>query len=440
MKRDWEHINLRNAYKPVPEAFEQAVLHTVRSVSAGGPDQRKADDGRTFRGGARKMAVIVIVSILLIGMAAVYAASRPTLLEWLLGIDGASNQPHPASASLSSLTQDIDGENKADHITIRMNSLAYDGERFSFSYEIGNDAPAFPALVVMEPRFLVNGTPVYLDEFKADGAEPCLAPSPRLDALPVRRNPVVRGGWSRVIPMELNGAATCEMTFVVYRPEKAFAIVPDPDDAVFRLAECAPEQQAEIQDVLDTYGSFQNAILAERDDLDPEKWFRAGYSVIGGSNDPTAWAEAGEEGFDHLTATARIPVTFQFDADIRRAFDFSDRADAALEDCVLHVNRFRLSPLTTEVHIDLLPRENTREAAQALARRYGPLALTDEAGNPVEYAQMEAVYENMPWVSQQEGQWRCRYMMQLPGLQKWPETVRLAANIGVLLSVALPSQ
>lgn len=428
------HWNLKSAFKPVPEAFERTVRNTVQSIRAEAPSVPPS--GRARGGRSRKIAALVLAALLLLGVAAAYAIARPALLDWLLGMDRAG-QPYPAGASLRSAVQPIRGENTADHITVRMDSLVYDGERFSFSYEIENDAPAFPALVAPDPCITVNGAPVFLEEFMADGAAPCMVPSPHLDVLPVQRNPLLRGGWSRIISQALSGEIECEMTFMVYRPKKTFAVVPDPDDMVFRLTDCAPEQQAEVQDVIDTYGSFQNAVLAGRNALDPEKWFRNGYSVIGGFIDPREWIDPNEEGFDHLKETARITVAFRFDADIRQAFDFSDTADVALEDCFLHVHRFRLSPLTTYVYVDLIPRENTKEAAQALVEKYGPMDLTDGQGNAVEYAQMDSIYENMPWATQHDGQWLCRYMIGMPGLQAWPDSVGLTVHTGDLLRVWL---
>lgn len=430
MKRDKAQLNLRNAYKPVPEAFRQTVLRTVRSVR---PDARQhTPHDRMLRGAPGKIAVAVILGFLLLGMAAAYAAARPAILNWLLGAEPAPGAP------LTFSTQKISGENAADHITVRMDSLIYDGERFSFSFAVENDDPAFPALVAMEPRFLVNGEPVSLEEFLANDAKPTLVPSARLDALPVQRNPVVCGGWSQILPAELDGDVTCEMTFIVYRPKKAFAVVPDPDDPIFRMEDCAPEQQAEIRDVLDTYMSFQNAVLADRDALDPQPWFQAGYSVIGGPTDATEWIDPAEEGFDHLAETARFTVVFRFDAGIRQAFDFSETPDIPLDDCTVRVGSFRLSPLTTRVDVLLIPHENTQEAAQALLQKYGPMDLTDERGDPVAYAEMDSLYENAPWASLRDGQWRCRYLMQLPGLQEWPESVGLTVKTGDLLRVRLP--
>ena len=427
MKRNWEQLNLRNAYKPVPEAFRQTVLQTVQSVRTDAP----AANGWTFCSMSGKIAIALIAGILLIGMAIAYAISHPAILNWLLGA-----HPDPGVPLMSSV-QKISGENAADHITVRMDSLIYDGERFSFSYEIENDDPSLPALVVMEPCFLVNGEQVSLEEFLANDAKPTLVPSAQLDVLPVQRNPVVCGGWSQAFSRELEGEVTCEMTFIVYRPMKAFAIVPDPDDLIFRMEDCAPEQQAEIQDVLDTYLSFQNAVLADRDALDPQKWFREGYSVIGGFTEVTEWIDPAEEGFDHLTETARITVFFRFDAGIRQVFDFSESADILLADCTVRIFSFRLSPLTTNVDIFLIPKENTEDAAKALVQKYGPMNLTDAQGIPIEYAEMDSIYENRPWASQYDGQWRCRYLIQMPGLREWPDSVGLTVRTGDLLRVML---
>ena len=437
MKREWEHPNLRGAYKPVPEAFRQAVLRTVRSVGTDGPVSAAPARSRHTWGIFSKRTVLALIGLLLLGMAAACAVARPALLTWLLGYDGAANSPYPAGAALAATVQEIRGENAADHITVRMNSLVYDGERFSFSYEVENDAPAEPALVAMEPCFRVDGAPVRLEEFLANDAAPRLVPSPHLDTLPARRNPIVCGGWSQVLSKELNGETACEMTFIVYRPQKAFAIVPDPEDPIFHPEDCAPQQQAEIRDVIDTCRGFRNAVLADRDAADPEAWFRAGYSVVGGFIEPADWVDPNEDGFDHLIETARINVAFSFDAGIRQAFDFSGMEEIALEDCAVRVSRLRLSPLSTDADILLIPRENTEEAARALARKYGPLTLTDERGNPVEYAQMEFLCDPAPWVSCRDGQWRCRYLIQMPGLQTWPQSVGLTVNTGELLRVEL---
>ena len=158
MKHNLEQLNLRSAYKPVPEAFRQTVLQTVQSVRTDAHVRRHRANGWTFCGMSGKIAITVIAGILLIGMAVAYAVSHPAILNWLLGA-----QLDPGVPLMSSV-QKISGENAADHITVRMDSLIYDGERFSFSYEVENDDPSLPALVAMEPCFLVNGEQVSMEE------------------------------------------------------------------------------------------------------------------------------------------------------------------------------------------------------------------------------------------------------------------------------------
>ena len=103
----------------------------------------------------------------------------------------------------------------------------------------------------------------------------------------------------------------------------------------------------------------------------------------------------------------------------------------------MRILSFRLSPLTTNVDIVLIPKENTEDAAKALVQKYGPMNLTDAQGIPIEYAEMDSIYENRPWASQYDGQWRCRYLIQMPGLREWPDSVGLTVKTGDLLRVML---
>lgn len=78
----------------------------------------------------------------------------------------------------------------------------------------------------------------------------------------------------------------------------------------------------------------------------------------------------------------------------------TETADILLADCTVRISSFRLSPLTTHVDVVLIPKENTEDASKVLVQKYGPMDLTDAQGIPVEYAEMDSIYESMPWVSQ----------------------------------------
>ena len=70
-------------------------------------------------------------------------------------------------------------------------------------------------------------------------------------------------------------------------------------------------------------------------------------------------------------------------------------------------------------------------------RTYADFLQFLEQNDSPEYAEMDSIYENRPWASQYDGQWRCRYLIQMPGLQEWPDSVGLTVKTGDLLRVRL---
>ena len=202
MTRDWSKPNLRNAYKPVPPAFDQAVSTTLQLLQT--TDERKHIN-------PKRMVVFAALCLLLVGMTVAYTVARPAILRWLLGYGN-------GSSSLEQTAQNILAENSADHITARINGVVYDGYQFAFSYELENDQPDQPVLVAVDSGALVDGQSLGLN---VDMYDPKMVPDPRVDVLPVRRNPTDGGGWSLPIRQELSGDVTCEVTFIVYRPDDA---------------------------------------------------------------------------------------------------------------------------------------------------------------------------------------------------------------------------
>lgn len=408
MTRDWSKPNLRNAYKPVPPAFDQAVSTTLQFLQT--MDERKHIN-------PKRMVVFAVLCLLLVGMTVAYTVARPAILRWLLGYGN-------GSSSLEQTAQNILAENSADHITARINGVVYDGYQFAFSYELENNQPDQPVLVAVDSGALVDGQPLGLN---VDMYDPKMVPDPRVDVLPVRRNPTDGGGWSLPFRKELSGDVTCEVTFIVYRPVKSFVVISAP----YHLEEYDADVQAEILDSWNTLRGFQNILIA---DNDPEKWSREGYTVIDSSGMilGSAW---------NVRETARIPVTFTFHTDMAIVYDFSDTKDVDLPDCILHVRRLRFSPLTTIVDISLIPHKNSQAAAQELAKRYGTIELVDENGAPLLFADMDYEYSPLPFVTAywgDNGCWACTYSIEMPGLQAWPERISLITEQGALLRVSLP--
>lgn len=435
MKRDWNNPNIRDAYKPVPQAFDKTVSATIHSLQR--EDKNKLRVKRTFYffGKTRRMAVFAVLCVLLVGMTVAYAITKPAILNWLLGYGN-------TNPFLEQSAQNITAENSADHITARINGVVYDGYQFAFSYELENDQPDQPAMVVLDGSVLVNGQSLGLNTSMND---PKLVPDTRQDILPVRRNPTDGGAWSLPIRQELSGTVTCEVTFMIYRPIKGFVVVSEPEDNIYHLDAYDADEQAEILDSWNTLRSFKNIIIADRTDNDIERWSRDDYTVI----DSNGWAymsewDIGKEWTDaylfNLQETARIPVTFTFNTDTAVVCDFSDAEDVELSDCTVHIHRLRFSPLTTIVDVSLIPKENSKVAALELAKRYGPIDLLDENGLPLIYADMDYEFSPNPWAMEQwkdnEG-WACTYSIEMPGLEAWPKSVGIITEREELLRVKI---
>ncbi|MBR5109580.1 MAG: DUF4179 domain-containing protein [Clostridia bacterium] len=435
MKRDWNKPNIRDAYKPVPKAFDKTVSATIQSLQREDESNQRVKRTCFFFGTTRRTAVFAALCVLLVGMAVAYAITRPAILNWLLGYGN-------ANPFLEQSAQNITAENSADHITARINGVVYDGYQFAFSYELENDQPDQPAMVVLDGSVLVNGQTLGL---KAGMYDPKLVPDTRQDILPVRRNPTDGGAWSLPVQQELTDEVTCEVTFIIYRPIKGFVVVSDPEDNIYHLDAYDADEQAEILDSWNTLRSFKNTIIADCTDNDIERWSRDNYTVIDSSGCAYMSERDIGKGWDdanlfNLRETARILVTFTFNTDTAVVYDFSDTEDIELSDCILHIHRLRFSPLTTIVDISLIPMENSKAAAQELAKRYGPIDLLDENGAPLIYADMEYEFSSNPWATEQwkdNGGWACTYSMEMPGLQAWPESIGIITGWGELLHVKI---
>lgn len=361
-----------------------------------------------------KRIAVLLMLVLLFGASA-FALTRPAVLMWLTG--GA-----PVSTQLEATAQQVMGEGTADGITIRVTGVVYDGEKLAFAYELENAQPDMPVLVAANPMMSFDGNVVQMMYCTADPYAPQMVPSPHLDVLPVRRNPAVGGGEVYVSDIA-EGKVACEMTFVVYQPENKFAVALLPDSMQANVDSYTGDARAEAEDSLNTLNSFKNTIFATEEDLVNEQWLAEGYTVIDGSGMLYDLPEN-----SHLTEGAQIRVSFEFDASVAFACEFASIEDIALEDATLHVEQFRLSSLETRIDVWLIPQENTEKAARALAEKYGEYALADEQGEGVQYSEMDYMAATLPDVVQINGQWVCRYLSDMPGLLRFPESVAFTAG------------
>lgn len=419
------HLDMQQlqAMYPAPsEDFRARMLRMVHSL----PASREEKPMKRI-----PFAITLTAILLLILSTTAFALTRPAVIDWLLPAGST------ASPELEQAAQEVNSEASGDGVTVRLTSLVYDGAQLAFSYEAEVADPTQPALVLLASELTVDGQAVGVPHYVSNAGDARLVPSPHLDVLPVHRNPFHSGGWSDTIGQPLAGMVSGEAFFNVYRPEKAFAVL-IPADSDFYNDNISGEYRAELDDALATLRSFPNVLIADgSEDIvffddhedDAEILAAQGYTVLGHSgrvvfpvDDPRC----------HVVQTARLAVPFTFDAGKAFSCDFSSTT-IALADCTVQVKQLLLTPLVTRLHIQLLPNENTESAARVLADACGPFALTDDAGQPVVYSDMDTMYSMYPNVSCREGQWLVEYQEELPGLQVFPQRIGFTVSTGELL-------
>lgn len=413
---------LQGLYPAMTEEFAGRMHHMLHALPA--PKEEQQVKRFPFR------AVIIAAVVLILMATTALALTRPAVLNWLLG-------SRPANPQLEQTAQSVIGEGMADGITARITGLVYDGSRFAFSYEVENSDPAAPVLVAIAPEIRLNGEKASLSYATAEWRSMQLIPSPHLDFLPVQRNPATGGGWGDRLGDALTGLVECEMTFIVCRPVKGLAVLLDPEGMLANPEEYDPQTQAEIADSLNTLRGFRDVMIVEDSPEAEAEYLAQGYTIVGSSGKPRYHPD---DERSHLQESARIRVTFTFDASNAVAYDFSGAADVSLPDCTVQTASLRLTPLETFFDLRLIPQENSREAAQALVDKYGAWALTDESGQPVEFSEMDACWTERPYATEMDGQWVCRYIESLPGLLRFPEGIRFVTEAGELLrcDLAIP--
>ena len=112
--------------------------------------------------------------------------------------------------------------------------------------------------------------------------------------------------------------------------------------------------------------------------------------------------------------------------------DFSDMDDVRLSDGILRVYELSLSGQKTMISIRLFPEENCKEAAEAMADRYGNLELTDAQGKPVMTEDIRPEVRTDDWETER---WACCYILETAGLDPLPESIGIRTEAGEILRI-----
>ena len=371
----------------------------------------------------RAVAIAALLALALSTTA--YALTRPAVLQWLLSLS-------PASLQLEQTTQEITASATAEGITVCITGAAYDGSELAISYAAENAAPDQPVIIALDSQITLDGQlhtlphPEYTNDIR-------MVPSPHLDVLPVQRNPITGGFWSGKLPKSLHGMVDCTVTFIVYRPEKAFSVLIDPEDALLDTTITDAVFLAEIADARATLESFRNARLVVADESAAEHWSNESYTPVYDWGTPIFNVQ---DAMCNVVEVARITVPFTIDADKAISHDLSG-AQAEFENFTVYAESFRLTPLRTYVDVRLLPQDNSESAAHTLSEQCGAYTLTDDLGQHVIFSDMDYCDSLLPYVTCMDGQWVCRYLIDMPGLLTFPDSIGFSVQTGELLRLPL---
>ncbi|MBR6442398.1 MAG: hypothetical protein IKS46_01815 [Clostridia bacterium] len=116
-------------------------------------------------------------------------------------------------------------------------------------------------------------------------------------------------------------------------------------------------------------------------------------------------------------------------------FDFSDLDDSVLPDGILRIYRLSFSAEDTVIDIRLFPEENCREAAEAMAERYGSLELVDGQGSTLAVATADNGQPEVRTDDWEAERWACCYTVRAAGMDSVPESIGIMTRQGEILWV-----
>lgn len=190
MKRDFENIDLRSAFREEPERCHRALMDAARSV------------GEETKAMKRKFPVAILVAAMLTLMTTVAIAEGWNVLAFL-GL-----QP---DSDAQTLMQPVSASAKVDNCTIRIDSAITDGEYLAFDWTVTNTKPETPVYLRIE-QFTGNGEKIYADG--TDGFDNQWLPGWCNDGS------MTDGEWARVPDGVTGDTLHVEMVIGVYTPEK----------------------------------------------------------------------------------------------------------------------------------------------------------------------------------------------------------------------------
>ena len=376
-------MNWESVYPSVPPSVHMQLEKALE-------EKKRMNTKKALRP-AVAIALALLLTLLLGGAA--YAATQLGILDYLVG--GENN----ATEALKSSVQPVLASAEADGMRVELNGAVFDGSRLALSFTEENLVPDDLAWITLD-QVTLEGEWVPQNFGETSHWMPFI----RLDTEDADDYTYSAGFFSDDLKKGYTGQIQGEAVFIVSRPTGPLVVV-DPEMWVNY------DEEIEDEEIRADYIRRRDMLraakveIADSDHLNPEEWYLNGYTVVDADGNliMEAYRELVPEDFgacytDHNAAlyptqmedTAVIRLPFTLDADAARAYRREGKMeDATLTDCTVHLEKCVMTPLSTLLEMRLYPMENTRDAVDALQKRYGYPALLNENGDLLEFLSME---------------------------------------------------
>jgi len=204
--------------------------------------------------------------------------------------------------------------------------------------------------------------------------------------------------------------------------------------------------------------------IAGGEQLNAAWWWEQGYMALDGNgfvlfpehidrsdphfsyeNNPYYWdsqmEDTGEATIRFMLDTDK-GLAFRKDAWIRKAGERNEAAqygEILLPDCTVQMQQLSLTPLSTRIRFQMMPHENTEEAARMLCETYGWMEIWDENARELALADMEYIYGGSGLYQANDGQWVVEWDWTMPGVTAFPKEIHIGMRADMNEDV-LPSE
>ncbi len=431
--------NLKNAYPSLsPEG--RGWLHNVAERAASDAAQKASQSGAPQRPPRQKLSLgLVIALILLLALMGIaYAAVQLGIIDYLIG-----PRETPSAELISSAQAFYNVKGEANDLLLTITGGLYDGERLSLSWTLENKKPeAIASICLKGVTFGGEWTDAKFSSISQTAYDDWAPSAFGMQEVAWSRNPQIGGMLTDPLGQPYSGMQEVVVELGISRPKKPLVVLAP------RLLENLgiqddPVLLAETQYLQDSLIASQ-VTIADAQHQDPGYWWDMGYMVLdeGGNiklpEDVTdyIWAwEASDSPYRMdllMEDTAPLVIRFSMNAGDRRSYLLNwtlaeGSMECQLPRCTVQVKKLFLTPLTTRLHYQMIPDENTEEAARWLAETYGWAELRDEQGRELAFSGMESEYgPTVGWT--EDGRWMMECDWSLPGLNLFPKEVHLVAG------------